>query len=169
MDRRMSDWNQLTFEAAMLQSTHASWRGPSRRVKRATVVGTVHVLHGPLVFNRWLAPQNVKHVNTFYISVVYVEMKNRFRPRKVTHEKCDVVLLLRCVGEWNCNSTLSQWSASCSDSFMQEKELPETWWARNEEIVRSICSTNYSLTLIGLPLRHKNNKHIPLNAEKLIM
>jgi hypothetical protein len=36
----MSDWNQLTFEAAMLQSAHASWRGPSRRVKRTAMVRT---------------------------------------------------------------------------------------------------------------------------------
>jgi hypothetical protein len=51
MDRRMSDWNQLTFEAAMLQSAHTSWRGPSRRVKRTAMVRT----HARRIFrpSRW--------------------------------------------------------------------------------------------------------------------
>lgn len=40
MDRRMSSWNQLTLEAAMLPSAHSSCRGPSRRVKRPMVVRT---------------------------------------------------------------------------------------------------------------------------------
>ncbi|XP_033610267.1 F-box/LRR-repeat protein 2 isoform X1 [Cryptotermes secundus] len=49
MDRRMSDWNQLTFEAAMLKGAHASWKGPSRRVKRTAM--TIEKLPDKVLLN----------------------------------------------------------------------------------------------------------------------
>lgn len=45
----MSNWNQLTFEAAILPSAHSSWRGPSRRVKRPTV--TIEKLPDKVLLN----------------------------------------------------------------------------------------------------------------------